>query len=235
MGNHDFASIVEAIIFGAQQPVQLDFIQEVLKQSSMSTSENGAGASATEENQPPTYTKKDIQQALEQLMIKYKEGEFGFELREVAEGYQFLSKSAYYPYVRKAALIKNKKRLSKTALETLAIIAYRQPITKSEIEFIRGVNCDYAVQKLLDKKLLTIIGRSDAPGRPLLYGTSPFFMEYFGIRDMSDLPKLKEFEATEEEHLALFRKHQEELTQADGEKSTGEAVLRSEEAEKPQE
>ncbi|MEM7509805.1 MAG: SMC-Scp complex subunit ScpB [Bacteroidota bacterium] len=235
MDNHDLASIVEAIIFGAQQPVHLDFIREVLKEPTNTNASKESKEEDKAQDNGIKYSKKEVEEALKLLTDKYKENDFGFELREVAEGFQFLTKSAYYGYVRRAALIKNKKRLSKAALETLAIIAYRQPITKSEIEFIRGVNCDYAVQKLLDKKLLTIIGRSDAPGRPLLYGTSPFFMEYFGIRDMSDMPKLKEFEATEEEHLALFKKHQEELTQTDGEEPAGEKVLSSEEQEDPKE
>jgi segregation and condensation protein B len=86
-----------------------------------------------------------------------------------------------------------KKRLSRSALETLSIIAYKQPVTKSELERIRGVNCDYAIQKLLEKELVAIQGRSDGPGRPLLYGTSDKFMDYFGLKSLDDLPKPKEF------------------------------------------
>jgi segregation and condensation protein B len=123
---------------------------------------------------------------------------------------------------------KNQKRLTRTALETLSIIAYKQPITKAEMEFIRGVNCDYAVQKLLDKQLVSIIGRSEAAGRPLLYGTSPFFMEYFGLADMSDLPKLKEFEVLAEEQMEDFRQKQtasdptSQLTPTNGRQETSE-------------
>ena len=94
-------------------------------------------------------------------------------------------------------MLRNQKKLSRAALETLSIIAYRQPITRPEIEFIRGVNCDYAIQKLLEKKLIDIAGRADAPGRPLLYQTSPFFMEYFGINDLKDLPTPKDFSQEE--------------------------------------
>jgi len=149
---------------------------------------------------------------LNELVDKYQSDIYPFEVKAVAEGYQFFTKRAFYPYVKQATLQKNKKRLSKSALETLAIIAYKQPITKAEAEFIRGVSCDYAIQKLLERKLVSITGRSDAPGRPLLYATSPFFMQYFGIKDVSDLPKLKEFEELAEDHLEMFRQQQEEQT-----------------------
>ena len=89
--------------------------------------------------------------------------------------------------------------MSKAALEALSIIAYKQPITKTEIELIRGVNSDYSVQKLLEKELVTIVGRSEKPGRPLLYATSPKFMDYFGIGSLKDLPKIKDFKTTDNE------------------------------------
>ena len=128
---------------------------------------------------------------------------YPFEIKKVGGGYQFFTKKRFHSFVKKATLSKNQKRLTRSALETLSIIAYRQPITKAEMEFIRGVNCDYAVQKLLDKKLVSIVGRSEAPGRPLLYSTSPFFMQYFGLGDIGDLPKLKEFEELAEEHQGV--------------------------------
>jgi len=106
------------------------------------------------------------------------------------------------------ANVNSKKKLSRASLETLAIIAYRQPVTKAEIEFIRGVASDYAVQKLLERNLVSIAGRADAPGKPLLYATSPYFMQFFGLNDPSELPKLKDFELSEEDHLALFRQSQ---------------------------
>ena len=89
------------------------------------------------------------------------------------------------------------KKLSKAAMETLSIIAYKQPVTKSEIEAIRGVNCDYAVQKLLERDLVDIIGRSEGPGRPLIFKTSTFFMNYFGLKSIKDLPSIKEFTDSE--------------------------------------
>ena len=107
--------------------------------------------------------------------------------------FQFLTKGAYHNTVGQLLKIHSKKKLSRAALETLSIIAYKQPITKSDVEKIRGVSCDYTIQKLLEKELLTIIGRSDGPGRPLLYATSEKFMNYFGLKSIKDLPKIKDF------------------------------------------
>jgi segregation and condensation protein B len=104
-----------------------------------------------------------------------------------------LSKPAYQSSIGILLKQQSKKRLSNSALETLSIIAYKQPVTKSQIEQIRGVNCDYTTQKLLEKELIEILGKADSIGRPLLYGTSAKFMEYFGINDLSELPTPKDF------------------------------------------
>ncbi|MEO0640885.1 MAG: SMC-Scp complex subunit ScpB [Bacteroidota bacterium] len=202
----DLRNVIEAIVFVSDQPVTVDFIIQVLKK----TQEESAEDLAPERE--ASYSKEQIRSLLNELVDKYQSDIYPFEVKAVAEGYQFFTKRAFYPYVKQATLQKNKKRLSKSALETLAIIAYKQPITKAEAEFIRGVSCDYAIQKLLERKLVSITGRSDAPGRPLLYATSPFFMQYFGIKDVSDLPKLKEFEELAEDHLEMFRQQQEEQT-----------------------
>lgn len=137
----------------------------------------------------------DIESALVSLDQKYQSEHFSFSIAQIAGGYQFLTKPAYQASISILLKQKSKKRLSTSALETLAIIAYRQPITKSEIEQIRGVNCDYAVQKLLEKELLEIKGKSEAIGRPVLYGTNNRFMEYFGINSLEELPQLKDFES----------------------------------------
>ena len=105
-----------------------------------------------------------------------------------------MTKGTYYPLISQFLKIESKKKLSRAALETLAIISYKQPITKSVMESIRGVSCDYAVQKLLEKELIEIVGRAEGPGRPLLYATSAKFMDHFGLKDLKDLPKVKEFE-----------------------------------------
>jgi segregation and condensation protein B len=133
-------------------------------------------------------------------MARYHSKDYAFELRAVGGGYQFYSKTEFAPFVRSLLVIRENKKLSRAALETLSIVAYRQPITKAEIEYIRGVNCDYAMQKLLEKQLVEPAGRADLPGKPLLYRTTHFFFEYFGINSIEDLPKLKEFK-TDEENL----------------------------------
>ena len=198
--------IIESIIFVAQEPLSQGEILDILNK--------GEADKADMPETVQTYTITDVDAALEALVEKYQDESFVFELRNIAQGYQFLTKKAFFPYIKQASLENNKKRLSRAALETLSIIAYRQPVTKSEIEFIRGVNSDYATQKLLDKKLIAIVGRSEGPGRPLLYGTSTFFMQYFGISDMEALPKLKEFEELEETHLEKFKQFQEEKNEA---------------------
>jgi segregation and condensation protein B len=108
-----------------------------------------------------------------------------------------MTKKDYHDTIGTLLKQKTKKRLTKAALETLAIVAYRQPMTKVEVEQIRGVNSDYSIQKLLEKELVTIVGRSEKPGRPLLYATSPKFMDYFGIQSLKDLPRVKDFQEEE--------------------------------------
>lgn len=136
---------------------------------------------------------EDIQAAIVRLDEKYQSEDFAFQLNKTGGGYQFLTKPAYQTSIGIMLKQQSKKRLSTSALETLSIIAYKQPISKTEVENIRGVNCDYAVQKLLDKGLVEIRGKADTIGRPILYGTSPKFMEYFGINDLSELPTPKDF------------------------------------------
>lgn len=139
----------------------------------------------------------EIHEKIVQLIEKYKADEYSFEIVEIAGGYQFMSKPEYHELIAQFLNIKSKKKLSSAALETLSIIAYKQPVIKAEIEQIRGVNCDYTIHKLLEKELIIIKGRADGPGKPLLYGISSQFMDYFGINSTKDLPKLKEVEQSE--------------------------------------
>ena len=173
---------IEALIFIASEPISLKDIRKVL-------------VSAFNTSMPP----EDIEQALAELKEKYQQEHFAFELVEIAEGCQFMTKSAFHSVVDEYIKENNAKRLSKAALETLAIIAYKQPVVKSEVEHIRGVNCDYTIQKLLEKELIEIQGRDHGPGKPLIYGTSPKFMNYFGLKSIKDLPQLKEFTKRDEE------------------------------------
>ena len=136
---------------------------------------------------------EDIAGALQRLEEKFQGDEYAFQLYKAGGGYQFLTKPAYQASIGIMLKQQSKKRLSTSAMETLSIIAYKQPISKTEVENIRGVNCDYAIQKLLDKGLIEILGKAETIGRPLLYGTSPKFMEYFGINDINELPTPKDF------------------------------------------
>lgn len=136
---------------------------------------------------------EQVDKAIEAISEKYSSDFYSFEMKQVGGGWQFLTKKEFHKTVAQLNGDKFLKRLSAASLETLAIIAYKQPITKGEIEAIRGVNCDYTVQRLLEKELIIISGRNEtAPGQPLLYSTSKNFMDYFGINSPEELPKLKE-------------------------------------------
>ena len=139
----------------------------------------------------------DVLESIEAINEQLNDTGFAFQIYAIGGGYQFLTKPEYQDTVSVYMKQKSKKKLSASALETLAIIAYKQPITRSAMEQIRGVGCDYAVQKLLEKELIEIKGKADTIGRPVLYGTSQKFMDYFGINHIKDLPQLKDF-ATEE-------------------------------------
>ena len=173
---------IEALIFCSEQSISIDEISASLK--------------ITFDWEP---SEEEIMAAIEQIKAKYQSDDFAFELMEIADGYQFFTKKEYHPTVTALIQHKSKKKLSTSAMETLAIIAYKQPITKGEVEHIRGVNCDYAVQKLLEKEMIEIKGKSDAPGKPLMYVTSKSFMDYFGIKTVKDLPQLKDLHVDQNE------------------------------------
>lgn len=170
---------IEALIFASDKPLTNEEITELL---------NNALAFIEDRATP-----EQVEAAVEGIREKYNAEFYPFEVKQSGGGWQFLTKKDYHKTVAQLNGDKFLKRLSVAALETLAIIAYKQPITKSEIEAIRGVNCDYAVQKLLEKDLVVITGRNeDAVGKPLVYGTSKSFMDYFGINTTADLPKISE-------------------------------------------
>lgn len=170
---------VEALIFAADRPLPVLEIVDLLN-NALAFLEDRA-------------TLDQVESAIEAVREKYYSEFYAFEVRESGGGYQFLTKKDYYQTVAQLNGEKFLKRLSTAALETLAIIAYKQPISKGEIEHIRGVSSDYSIQKLLEKELIIISGRSEElPGKPLLYTTSKAFMDYFGLNSPADLPKLKE-------------------------------------------
>jgi segregation and condensation protein B len=169
----------EALIFGSDKPLTQDDIASLLKEST--------------HDEDASIELDKLPNALQAIVEKYATGFYPFEVKQIGGGYQFLSKKEFYPTLAKLNGEKYTKRLSTAALETLAIIAYKQPITKGDIEQIRGVNSDYSVQKLLEKELIVISGRmEDAVGKPLLYNTSKSFMDYLGLNSLDDLPKLNE-------------------------------------------
>lgn len=170
---------IEALIFASEKPLTAMDIVELI---------NTAFGFMEER-----ITLDQVESCVEGIREKYQSEFYPFELRQSGGGWQFLTKTAFYKTIAQLNGDKFLKRLSTAALETLAIIAYKQPVTKGEIESIRGVNSDYSIQKLLEKELIIISGRNELmPGKPLIYTTSKTFMDYFGINSPADLPKIKE-------------------------------------------
>lgn len=170
---------IEALIFASDKPLTSMEITELI---------NNAFGFMEEK-----LTLEQIQTSIDGIREKYASEFYPFEVRESGGGWQFLTKKDFHKTVAQLNGEKFLKRLSTAALETLSIIAYKQPITKGEIEAIRGVSSDYSIQKLLEKELIIISGRNEEmPGKPLVYATSKTFMDYFGINSAADLPKLKE-------------------------------------------
>lgn len=162
------------------------------------------------------FTEEQISNLVDELIHKYNQDNFALEIVEIAGGFRFMTKGTYHNTISTYLKQITHKKLSKAALETLSIVAYKQPVSKTELESIRGVNSDYSVQKLLDKELIEISGRSDGPGRPLLYGTTQKFIDYFGLKGLEDLPRIKELE------IDRNQIGQEEIYQSEGESKTDE-------------
>lgn len=174
-----YKSVIEAIIFSSDEPIPESEIVNAIKVIDGDETEISAA---------------DIQQAVDELNSLYAQNNLAINIVKIANGFTHATKPEYAKYVGYLSTEKSKRRLSQAALETLAIIAYKQPLTKPELESIRGVNSDYILTALLDKKLITISGRADSVGRPLLYKTTDEFLKYFGLNNLSDLPKPREIE-----------------------------------------
>jgi segregation and condensation protein B len=168
----DLKLIIEALLFASPEPLSVARIKSILQ------------GVETEE----------INQALESLDNEYAQESRSFQMVEIGGGYQLATKPDYSVFVAKLADSRSKQRLSKAAMETLAIVAYKQPVVRSMIEGIRGVNADGVLRTLLERDLIRIVGRGDGPGRPLLFGTTREFLLQFGLNKLSDLPGLKEIE-----------------------------------------
>lgn len=200
---------IEALIFASDRPLSADDLVELVN-NALGFIEDRA-------------TAEQVEAAVQTIREKFDADFYAFGLVESGGGWQFLTKQQFHKTIAQLNGDKFLKKLSAASLETLSIIAYKQPVTKSDIELIRGVNCDYAVQKLLEKDLIIITGRKeDAVGKPLVYATSKNFMDYFGINSAEDLPKIKEIlndeiiEATrverEDEEAEVFNQPSEQTT-----------------------
>ncbi len=170
--NSELASIIESLIFTAESALSTDRICELLNE----------------------FEREDIKAALKDTVAYYHGRGGGFELVEVAGGWQFRTRPAFHSYITRHIKTRIAK-FSQSALETLAIVAYRQPITRAEVEHLRGVDCGGVLKSLLEKHLVRILGKKDIPGRPLIYGTSKEFLEIFGLKDLKSLPTLREIQA----------------------------------------
>lgn len=211
---------IEALIFASDKPIAEPEVEEFINKAL------GFIEDRVDANQ--------VADAIRAIQEKYQSEFYPFEVVKSGGGWQFLTKKEYHATVSQLYGDKFLKKLSVAAMETLSIIAYEQPVTKSEIELIRGVNCDYAVQKLLEKELVVIAGRKeDAPGKPLIYTTSKYFMDYFGINSSEELPKIQEIlnkeivEATRvftEPDQAETAVEDDTLPQDESEVNTGEEV-----------
>jgi segregation and condensation protein B len=164
-------SLIEALLFVSGEPVSIKDLGKITE-----------------------FSEEEISTELSDLTEEYKARKGGYLLTEVAEGYQFVSNPEYAPWIRKLKKTVTTAKLSIAALETLSIVAYKQPITKVEVEQLRGVNSDGVVKSLLEKRLIKILGKKEVPGKPMLYGTTKEFLQYFGLKDLSELPTLKELQ-----------------------------------------
>ena len=176
MEEHELTAVLEAILFVSGEPMSLEDLSEVLE-----------GTEA-----------ERIRQALDHLRQNYESAGRGLQIVEVAGGYRIATRSECAPWIRSLEKIKTATRLSHSGLETLAIVAYKQPVTRGEIEAIRGVDSAYVLKTLLERRIVKITGRREGLGRPILYGTTREFLQYFGLKDLSELPALKEFKEVAE-------------------------------------
>src|SRR5437763_9974613 len=179
--------VIEALLFSAQKPLSIRELTAAIK---------GAGAeedpAAAGPNEFARVTEGEIAAALEELKIEYVQEQRAFQIIEKAEGWQLVTDPAFARWVRQLFPVPKPARLTAPGLETLAIIAYRQPITRADVEAVRGVNIDGVLQTLMERGLVKIAGRAEVPGRPLLYETTHFFLDHFGLRNLDELPNVEE-------------------------------------------
>jgi len=190
----ELKAILEAVLFVSSEPVPVARLVSIVG----------------------TISKAEVVQALEILRCDLDQQGRGIQLVQVAGGYRLVTKQEYGPWLKRMDKAKAAQKLSRSALESLAIIAYKQPLVRSEIEEIRGVETSGVLRTLLERKLVRIVGRKEVPGRPIMYGTTKFFLEHFGLQDLSQLPPLREFKELGESEQALLPIEEESNDLADG-------------------
>ena len=215
--DHTLEEATEALIFAADEPVAPDRIAEIV-------------AEVTGRSPP---SKADVDAAVDRLNDAYAEQGRALEIKSWAGGYRMVTRSSLSPFVKTYYVEEHETSLSRSLMETLAVIAYRQPVTRPEVDFVRGVNSDYAIRKLLEMDLANVEGRADSVGRPLLYGTTDRFLEQFGLDALDDLPTLREVEdllddpAFDDERAKLLQLDREEgisvdMLDANGDEASAE-------------
>ena len=199
-GDHSLEEAAEAIIFAADEPVSSERIAEIV----------------AEVTGHAELTAEEVEAAVKRLNEEYRESDRALEIHEWGGGYRMATRSTLSPFVQTLFVGEQETSLSRSLMEALAVIAYRQPVTRPEVDFIRGVNSDYAIRKLLEMELVDVEGRADSLGRPLLYGTTDLFLEQFGLNTLEDLPTLREVEellddpSFDEERAKLLQLDKEE-------------------------
>ncbi|MCW8816414.1 MAG: SMC-Scp complex subunit ScpB [Ignavibacteriaceae bacterium] len=195
--DNSYISVIEALIFASDDSLSAEEIIRAIKEI---------------DGEDVQINKQEIEDTVDLLNNKYKENENSFRIIRIANGYLYATLEEYAKFVGYLSSERAKRRLSQAALESLSIIAYKQPITKPELESIRGVNSDYILSTLLDKNLITIKGRAESVGRPLLYGTTDEFLKYFGLNNLNDLPKPRELEEIMQDEDFLEQKRKIMMT-----------------------
>jgi segregation and condensation protein B len=189
IGARELKAILEAVLFVSPEPVPVARLMSIVG----------------------TLSKTEVVQALDILAHDLNQEGRGIQLVQVAGGYRLVTKQEYGPWLKRMDKARTAQKLSRSALESLAIIAYKQPLVRSEIEEIRGVETSSVLRTLCERKLVRIVGRKDVPGRPIMYGTTKFFLEHFGLQDLSQLPPLREFKELGESEQALLPIEEESL------------------------
>jgi len=209
--------IIEALLFATDEPLAVKQVVDIF-------------GILDDGEQPSPITPDEVLAAIEQLNAEYERTGRTVRIVKVAGGYQFATKPEFARWLGKMLREKSKRKLSLSALETLAVIAYKQPVTKPEIETIRGVNADYVLHTLLERSLVAIVGRAATPGRPLLYGTTKDFLKHFGVNDLSELPKPREIDELMAEAEFEVEKRMLQELEAKRRAESGEETGRDEES-----